>query len=212
MQHPFIFSNETKYRLQRHLSFWIFWWLFLSFLYIFVPIDNSLSVAERLPSSAVDCLLYLSSHVFLSYTLMYFVIPKYIVKSKYTLAAVWSLILIVLTATIAALITMYLVIPVNKFLLPTQFIVKPTPAQAQTNTIFNLAFIAGLRGGLTVGGIAAAIKLMKHWYMQGQKNLQLKKENVEAQLEVLKAQVHPHFLFNTLNNIYSFTQNTSPVA
>jgi len=28
----------------------------------------------------------------------------------------------------------------------------------------------------------------------------------------LKAQVHPHFLFNTLNNIYSFTQVNSPVA
>ena len=72
--------------------------------------------------------------------------------------------------------------------------------------------LAGLRGGITVGGIAAAIKLMKYWYVKEQRNLQLQKENAESQLQLLKAQVHPHFLFNTLNNIYSFTQNTSPVA
>jgi len=53
---------------------------------------------------------------------------------------------------------------------------------------------------------------MKIWYVEGQRNLQLQKENIESQLQLLKAQVHPHFLFNTLNNIYSFTQNTSPVA
>ncbi|MBN8838489.1 MAG: histidine kinase [Sphingobacteriia bacterium] len=72
--------------------------------------------------------------------------------------------------------------------------------------------LAGLRGGLTIGGMAAAIKLMKHWYIEEQRNLQLQKENIESQLQLLKAQVHPHFLFNTLNNIYSYTQKTSPIA
>ncbi|QNA46843.1 histidine kinase [Lacibacter sediminis] len=75
-----------------------------------------------------------------------------------------------------------------------------------------LGLLAGLRGGITIGGIAAAIKLMKHWYVKEQRNLILQKENMEAQLEVLKAQIHPHFLFNTLNNIYSHTRNSSPVA
>jgi LytS/YehU family sensor histidine kinase len=42
--------------------------------------------------------------------------------------------------------------------------------------------------------------------------MQLQKENTEAGLSLLKAQIHPHFLFNTLNNIYSFTQNTSAEA
>ena len=72
--------------------------------------------------------------------------------------------------------------------------------------------MAGLRGGITIGGIAASIKLMKHWYVKEQRNLQLQKENAEAKLQLLKAQVHPHFLFNTLNNIYAHTQNTAPVA
>jgi LytS/YehU family sensor histidine kinase len=60
--------------------------------------------------------------------------------------------------------------------------------------------------------MAAAIKLMKYWYLKEQRNLQLQKENSDAQLQLLKAQVHPHFLFNTLNNIYSHTQGNSPIA
>lgn len=211
-QHPFIFFNQPAYRFKRHLVFWIFWWLFQSFLYAFVPNDSNLKLLQILPSSAIGSFLYLGSHVFLSYGLMYFVIPRYVVSTKYSAAAIWTLVLIVITASIAALTTLYIIQPVSKFLLPEHLVAKPPPAKLQDNLKFHLAFLAGLRGGLTVGGIAAAIKLMKHWYVQGQKNLELQKENVESQLQILKAQVHPHFLFNTLNNIYSFTQNTSVEA
>ena len=75
-----------------------------------------------------------------------------------------------------------------------------------------MSLLGGLRGAITIGGLAAAIKLMKYWYIKEQRNLQLQKENAEAGLQLLKAQIHPHFLFNTLNNIYSYTQNTSPSA
>ncbi len=77
---------------------------------------------------------------------------------------------------------------------------------------FFIGLMAGLRGGITIAGLSVAIKLMKHWYTKEQRNLQLQKENMESRLQLLKAQVHPHFLFNTLNNIYSYTQNTSAVA
>jgi LytS/YehU family sensor histidine kinase len=77
---------------------------------------------------------------------------------------------------------------------------------------FFLSLLAGLRGGITIAGLATCIKLMKYWYIKEQRNMQLLRENTEAQLQLLKAQVHPHFLFNTLNNIYSYTQNTAPVA
>jgi hypothetical protein len=40
----------------------------------------------------------------------------------------------------------------------------------------------------------------------------LLKEHALAQLNLLKAQVQPHFLFNTLNNIYFFAQKESPVT
>src|SRR4030095_12855920 len=205
-QSAFIFSSEKKYRIRRHVAFWIFWALFQGFLYSFMPLPAPFSYIRRLPNAMMDSLLFLPSHMFLSYTLMYFVIPVYVVKNKYLLSAAWAFILIIATASLAAVISSYLdpikqVIFPHKWLLPRGY-----------HSSFFRALLAGLRGGLTVGGLAAAIKLMKNWYIEGERDLQLQKENIESQLQVLKAQVHPHFLFNTLNNIYSYTQNTSQVA
>jgi LytS/YehU family sensor histidine kinase len=78
--------------------------------------------------------------------------------------------------------------------------------------VFFNALLGGLRGAITIGGFAAAIKLMKWHYLKEQKNMELQKQNIASQLQLLKAQVHPHFLFNTLNNIYSHTQVASPEA
>ncbi|WP_421944743.1 sensor histidine kinase [Pedobacter sp.] len=75
-----------------------------------------------------------------------------------------------------------------------------------------LALISGLRGSITIGGLAAAIKLTKYFYSKQQQALLLEEQNAIAELQSLKAQLHPHFLLNTLNNIYSHAMPSSPVA
>jgi len=45
-----------------------------------------------------------------------------------------------------------------------------------------------------------------------QQYTQLQEETTDAEMQLLKAQLQPHFLFNTLNNIYSFALNDSPYA
>ena len=64
----------------------------------------------------------------------------------------------------------------------------------------------------TIVGFAVAIKLLKRWYLKQKETEQLVREKINAELQLLKAQVHPHFLFNTLNNIYSFILNNSGKA
>lgn len=207
-KYPFIFSNEWKYRLPRHLAFWSFWWLFQGFLYAFAPYPTTLTYLQRLPISLLDSFIYLPSHIFLSYTLMYFVIPRYLTKGKYLAASLWVIFFIIATSAFASSLGKYVITPTRDLIFPGNLRL-PHP---NTQQAFYLSLLAGLRGGLTIGGMAAAIKLMKYWYIKEQSNLALQKENAESQLQLLKAQVHPHFLFNTLNNIYSYTQNTSPVA
>ncbi len=48
-----------------------------------------------------------------------------------------------------------------------------------------------------------ALKIGRSYFRQTVRQLQLSKENLQLEFNFLKAQVNPHFLFNTLNNIYS---------
>lgn len=60
--------------------------------------------------------------------------------------------------------------------------------------------------------VATFIKLWQLWYRQLQMNREILEEKLKAELNYLKAQVHPHFLFNTLNNLYSLTLARSEAA
>jgi hypothetical protein len=206
-QYPFIFSDERSYRIKRHVVFWLVWWLSLAFLYSFVPTNSATSYLIMLAVSVVESLIYLIDHMFLTYSLIYFVIPRFVIKELYWKAAVWATVMFFVAAAMSTVLGLT-VIPYVRQLMCLAY---EGPPRITSTTIF-LSLMAGLRGGITIGGLAAAIKLMKYWYIKEQRNLQLQKENVAAQMQLLKAQVHPHFLFNTLNNIYSYTQDTSPKA
>ncbi len=54
-------------------------------------------------------------------------------------------------------------------------------------------------------------KLAKDWFIVKDRELDLVQENHTVKLNALKSQVNPHFLFNSLNNIYSLS-NDSPGA
>jgi len=51
---------------------------------------------------------------------------------------------------------------------------------------------------------------LRAWYEQQRLSQELQRDKAEAQLELLKSQVQPHFIFNTLNNIYSLSLKNHP--
>ncbi|HKO81445.1 MAG TPA: sensor histidine kinase [Chitinophagaceae bacterium] len=50
-----------------------------------------------------------------------------------------------------------------------------------------------------------SVLFMRHALDTERKKYALETQNLQLQLEILKAQLHPHFLFNTLNNIYGMS-------
>jgi sensor histidine kinase YesM len=62
--------------------------------------------------------------------------------------------------------------------------------------------------------LASSVKLLKSNIISRQKEKALEKEKLASELNFLKAQTNPHFLFNTLNNLYGLARrndkNTAP--
>ncbi len=70
-----------------------------------------------------------------------------------------------------------------------------------------MGFITGTSFIVTI--IAVAYQLLKNRYVAEKRNLALINEQQAAQLQFLKAQINPHFLFNALNNLYSLVVTKS---
>ena len=65
---------------------------------------------------------------------------------------------------------------------------------------------------LLTAGVAACLHVLRQHQRQERGNALLAQENYLAELQLLRAQVHPHFLFNTLNNLYALTLKQSDQA
>jgi two-component system LytT family sensor kinase len=56
---------------------------------------------------------------------------------------------------------------------------------------------------LMIVGMSTAIKLIRQWQLTDQRAIRAEADKAHSELSFLKAQINPHFLFNTLNNIYT---------
>jgi Putative regulator of cell autolysis len=61
-------------------------------------------------------------------------------------------------------------------------------------------------------GLSVALKMTVRWFEVDNERKELAKAKSEAELQNLKNQINPHFLLNTLNNIYALIEFNPPKA
>jgi hypothetical protein len=218
----FIFSEQFRFRLARHLVFWLLASFGLGLAGIIirllfrVPVTSG-SVYERL----FQPLLYFPGQVFLVYTLLYWVMPKYFFRSCYRPAVLLAVLLAVAAGFIGAISYDWWFDSLSKFQHGRWFSFQAAGKRIEYFVASEYGpvrqhlpydFFFALQSVVNIAALAVAVKLMKHWYEKEYRNSVLQKEKLDAELQSLKAQLHPHFLFNTLNNIYSLVETTSPPA
>jgi len=203
----FILSDKKEHRLLRHLSFWLLWGGYFSMTRHLNPLAYmTTGKFPELYKSVVESFFFLLPQTFLVYPVLYYVLPAYIFKQKYIQGLIWFILFFLIALFIHAFVVLF--IPWDK--IPW---ISNAKLLVTTNTFqekFFLAYLASLQGALTGVALASSFKMFKHYYSKSLHNQQLQQENSEAQLRLLMAQVQPHFMFNTLNNIYSQAQEESP--
>lgn len=58
---------------------------------------------------------------------------------------------------------------------------------------------------LIVLGISTLLSIMSKWNEDSNRIERLEREKIQSELSILRAQIHPHFLFNTLNTVYALS-------
>jgi sensor histidine kinase YesM len=205
--HNFIFSSQRNYRIQRHVLLWITCYLFMIIIYpprgsgnLDLGVDGFLKFYEMV---MIRAFVHLLGQVIFCYPLLYFLMPAFFWKKRYLLFICLLILLWIAVAFARYAVFNY---AYNPLIIELKLYQNPAP----------FLFIFGLHqtisGPAFIGLIFIFTKVFKEWQKKQKDNLSLQKENTNAELQLLKAQIHPHFLFNTLNNIYSFALSKSAKA
>ncbi len=213
--HEYIFSEHRKHKLMRHFVFWSAWWLF--FLICFILFNNLTPTSPTgniNPGNMVNpfnmtpgehlllkTFLLVLLYALACYPLIYFILPE-IIKRKWLKATAYFILLCSLLYAAA----WFLFWNVFSF-------IDSSSGSSKTNYSvagFWPALNLGLMNFAKVAAAAAIIKYLKYWWLKQKESQRLEKEKINAELQLLKAQVHPDFLLKTLNNIYAHALASSP--
>jgi hypothetical protein len=203
--HDFVFSEKSLHRLLRHAVFWTAWWLYfsISFFYLQQPSPGRLQPLYVTVGSHIllKTFLLVFLYAVASYAFIYVLLPQ-IIKGKSLKPAVTALLLGAILFA-GAYILYWKIFPFVDSLFgpyqPGSFVTRFWPAVS-----------LGLIDPLKVIATAAIIKYVKYWWLKQKESERLEREKINAELQLLKAQIHPNFLFTSLNNIYEYSLAASP--
>ena len=140
----------------------------------------------------------LPASLFVAYVNMCLLYPKFLIQKKYA-AYIISVIVLLFAGSV-----------LNRFLYLSFVAPEYFPNELQIPLFMLYRILKTMLWGLNpIVLLTSGIKLFKQWYNQEQHSQELAREKLSAELNYLKGQVHPHFLFNTLNNLYSLSLQKS---
>lgn len=138
-----------------------------------------------------------------SYIIAYYLIPRFYFKKKYISFSLWLVLLVYISSVLCRLVTIYIAEPIVR--------VPPLQQEGLYEIMTELGYL--IRHYTLPVFSATILFLFTKFFMDYQRErehaLLLKTEKSELELKTLKAQLNPHFLFNTLNNIYSLSVTES---
>ena len=177
-----IFKNSF-FRIPLHILFWVI---------VLVSTANSTNKDYFLSISFVTEFINLLFYIFIVYFNIYYLFPKYL-KGKSLKVYIPILILSVLLLTPIKGAVLYLINYNNEL--------------SKRQILFNLHYT--FLTTFFIAGSSTVLKILTEWVKYQREKKKLEKEKLHSELKFLKSQINPHFLFNTLNNVYSLALTKS---
>ena len=193
-------------RILWHIAFWLGYTLVYAYLSTSFPAPSDLefSWAIRYWRFWQTELIMLPLKMLATYTFLYWIVPRFFLVRNYWQGMLAVLLMLVPVSVISRLMTYHVVYPFLYHELP------PYEMVSVRRVLYSLLDIAS---AMT---IAATLALLRRRMEAQHREEELIREKLSSELNFLRAQTNPHFLFNTLNNIYALarkqSEQTAPVV
>jgi len=177
---------HKRLRILWHLLFWAG---YLSFYVLISTFSLGASSQRPVGQLFMQYSITVGVDVLAAYFTVYFLMPKFLFRKKYLLFFLFFILSAILFIFMQRTIVFYITYPTF----------YPDVAGNYTYMQFNPFY--SFMNIYPVVGFVAAIKLLKYWFQNQRLKSDLETRNMATELAMLRSQINPHFLFNTLNNI-----------
>ena len=180
MKKPFV--------LLLHFGYWLIYLLLLLVIFSLINIQfkktPSFSAVLFLSPAFISCV---APNLFAFYSFYIFLFPNYLTRKKFPALILYGALACFLSALAGSLVLLVLFGSD-----------KPVFADAVefSGLLIWMFVVAGIHGG-----IALVIRGFITWYGEIKLKEELAQKNYEMEMALVKSQINPHFLFNTINNI-----------